>query len=173
MKEILERAAEELLNAAARLQELAQQPMGGALNLQNLSAEDEEKLGQLFNAWTQKNIISDLESIKDRLSDINDFIDELPPSSSISEVIDHVGTRDFDALDRLDDVDLDDIRENSESISQLREQFEELATQLGPLTTLAELLNLDLLIATLQAGIEAKKAQEMSHGSAAGNGNGY
>lgn len=169
MKEILERAAEELLSAAARLQELAQQPMGGALNLQNLSAEDEEKLGQLFNAWTQKNIISDLESIKEKLSNIDEFIDELPPSSSISEVID----RDFDALDRLDDIDLDDIRENSESISQLREQFEELATQLGPLTTLAELLNLDLLIATLQAGIEAKKAQEMSHESAAGNGNRY
>jgi hypothetical protein len=170
MKEALERAAEELLNAAARLQELAANIDGGqTLDLKNLSAEDEEKLGQLFNAWTQKNIISDLDEIKDKIGEFESFVDNAPDAYELRELYDDLNYKDFSSLDKLDGIDLDDIEANSESIAQMRQQFEDLAIQLAPLTTLAELLNLDLLIATLQAGIEAKKAQDMSHESA-GNG---
>ena len=150
MKETLERAAEELLNAATRLQELAQQPQPRrSLDLQNLSPEDEEKLGHLFNAWTQKNICEEISSFEERLNALGSDLEEFPQPYDVSS-----------AVDKVEYFDPEDVSDNKEAIENLRDQFEELASQLSPLTTLAELLNLELLINTIKTGIEASKKEE-------------
>jgi hypothetical protein len=176
MKEIINRAAEELLNAAARLQELAskieEQPVT-KLDLQNLSPEDEEKLAQLFNAWTQKNIESKMEGLEEKYEALDSRVDEFPDPSTIRDIVDKVEYKDLDKMDVLDDYDLEHIQDRAneahDKAESLGHQLEAFAENLGPLTALAGILNLELLVDNLQAGIEAKAKNEEER-ERAGNG---
>lgn len=130
MKEEILTAANELRQAGDRLAALAErlsEPV--VIDFENLSEENKEELGKLFNAWLELKMGQRFTDLEEKLVKQEEKTDklryeldnlELPDPDDVSSLIEVVNKHDFDALgeaaDKISSIDFDEFAQKMDTL---------------------------------------------------------